>query len=405
MGALSPRGGARPRWLDAARPYAIVFAAAFLSSLSGFMMGSGIGLHHTALRSPDSDLLGAHRSGPSIAAAQADAALHEAALAAARAAVAPEPTDACRTEERAEYGGEFVVKWGEYHLKDTAAECCASCANHARCNVWVWCADPGGCSDGMRKHKECWLKEQKNLDPQHISGIRGPDVKWVSGARFSREDAVRRLAADYERRLRLRANASLPLVYLDVGIRGKYVGRVEIVLFTHTSPRSAENFRQLCTGERGIVPQGREGAGQPYHFKGRPFYRIVEGFIDQAGAEVESVFGGEFRDDAGGLQLKHDRIGLLSMANAGPNTNTAHFSIMLGPAHHLDGSYTIFGEVVSGLEAVRAVNALAKGRPGAAATAEEGAFIIDSGQLRRGAPVTADMLAAARRRRRRLWRR
>ena len=66
--------------------------------------------------------------------------------------------------------------------------------------------------------------------------------------------------------------------------------------------------------------------------QGRPFYRIVEGFIDQAGAEVDSTFGGQFKDDAGGLRLKHDRAGLLSMANAGPDTNTAHFSIMLGPA-------------------------------------------------------------------------
>lgn len=71
------------------------------------------------------------------------------------------------------------------------------------------------------------------------------------------------------------------------------------------------------------------------------------------------------------------------------------------PRSHLDGSYTIFGEVVSGLEAVRAVNALSKGKPGATATADDGAFIIDSGQLRRGAPVTAERLAAARRRRRR----
>lgn len=90
-------------------------------------------------------------------------------------------------------------------------------------------------------------------------------------------------------------------------------------------------------------------------------------FIDQSGAETESVFGGQFKDDPGGLKLKHDRCcsasshsrvldmagsnkwaasrrGLLSMANAGPDTNTSHFSIMLGPAHHLDGSYTIFGE-------------------------------------------------------------
>ena len=68
--------------------------------------------------------------------------------------------------------------------------------------------------------------------------------------------------------------------------------------------------------------------------QGRPFYRIIEGFIDQAGADVGSALpgGGQFRDDPGGLRLRHDRAGLLSMANGGPDTNTAHFSVMIGPA-------------------------------------------------------------------------
>lgn len=55
------------------------------------------------------------------------------------------------------------------------------------------------------------------------------------------------------------------------------------------------------------MPEGKEGAGKPYHLKGKPFYRIIDGFIDQAGAETESVFGGQFKDDPGGLKLKHDR--------------------------------------------------------------------------------------------------
>lgn len=62
-----------------------------------------------------------------------------------------------------------------------------------------------------------------------------------------------------------------------------------------------------AAGEKGIVPPGKEGAGKPYHFKGKPFYRIIDSFIDQSGAETESVFGGAFKDDPGGLRLKHDR--------------------------------------------------------------------------------------------------
>jgi peptidyl-prolyl isomerase D len=159
-----------------------------------------------------------------------------------------------------------------------------------------------------------------------------------------------------------------------------------MALFPDAAPRAAENFRRLATGEAGPAGAGREGAGAPRHFRGAPFYRIIDRFIDQAGVEVESALpgGGQFRDDAGGLALRHVRKGLLSMANMGPNTNTAHFSIMAAPAPHLDGAYTIFGQVVAGLDVVDAVNALAKGQPDNTATAAAGARIADCGELRRG---------------------
>ena len=146
--------------------------------------------------------------------------------------------------------------------------------------------------------------------------------------------------------------------------------------------------------------------------QGHFFYRIIDQFIDQSGAETESVFGGrhwhaanalagarcvtcmddacltelllgagQFDDDLGGLALKHDRRGLLSMANMGPNTNTSHFSIMAAPAPHLNAKYTIFGEVVAGIDVVMAVNKLAAGKPDNHAGAEAGAQIVDAGQL------------------------
>ena len=185
---------------------------------------------------------------------------------------------------------------------------------------------------------------------------------------------------------RLRGNESLPMVYFDVTIKENPVGRIEMVLFPDVSPRAAENFRQLCTGEAGTVPNklGREGAGMPLHFKGASFYRIIDQFIDQSGINTESIFGGRFKDDPGGLKLKHEHKGLLSMANMGPDTNTAHFSIMMGNSPHLDGKYTIFGQVVSGFDVVDAVNALSKGKPERTATAADGAVISDCGQIRRG---------------------
>lgn len=198
------------------------------------------------------------------------------------------------------------------------------------------------------------------------------------GVKTEKEDETARLK-------RLQADTRLPLVYFDVEIKGRKVGRIEMVLFTDVSPRCAHNFHLLVTGEAGKVPAGLEGEGLPLHFKGAPFYRIIDGFIDQAGINTPSALNhGQFDDDEGGLKLKHEHKGLLSMANIGKNTNTAHFSIMINPAPHLDGDYTIFGQVVSGFNVVEEINALSRGKPENTATADEGAIIADCGELRRG---------------------
>lgn len=102
-----------------------------------------------------------------------------------------------------------------------------------------------------------------------------------------------------------------------------------LTLFTPLTPFSLD---QKTTAPRARAPRRRPS--QTASRQGRPFYRIIEGFIDQAGADVGSALpgGGQFKDDPGGLRLRHDRAGLLSMANGGPDTNTAHFSVMMGPA-------------------------------------------------------------------------
>lgn len=227
--------------------------------------------------------------------------------------------------------------------------------------------------------------------PHAVDTPHPPEIGWTSGTVMTQERfdvAQKRVdderSAEASRLSSLRGDDRLPLVFFEVAIKGKPIGRIEFVLFTDTSPRSAENFRRLCTGEQGIVPEGREGAGKPYHFKGASFYRIIDQFIDQGGVEIESALGGAFKDDSGGLKLKHEHKGLLSMANAGPNTNTAHFSIMINPAPHLDSHYTIFGQAVTGFNVIDAVNALSVDKPDHTATAQDGAVILDCGQLRKG---------------------
>ncbi|KAL6773862.1 CYN52B [Auxenochlorella protothecoides x Auxenochlorella symbiontica] len=298
-------------------------------------------------------------------------------------------TRLCFPEANADYYGEEAL---QSQVVESMDACCAACVALPACNVYVYCHSAAGCGDQLTG--TCWLKHARTLDLARPAGSRSEALGWSSGAVATAVDRAAALLAakqaqetEAARLAALRANASLPLVFLDVAIKGTPQGRIEAVLFPDVSPRSAENFRQLCTGEKGTVPEGREGAGMAYHFKGASFYRIIDAFIDQSGINTESVFGGQFRDDAGGLALHHTRKGLLSMANMGPNTNTAHFSIMMGPAPHLDGSYTIFGQVVAGLEVVDAINALSKGQPENTAGPDAGAVIVDAGELRHGTIV------------------
>jgi peptidyl-prolyl isomerase D len=172
--------------------------------------------------------------------------------------------------------------------------------------------------------------------------------------------------------------------FFDIEIAGVPKGRIVFEIYHDISPLAGENFRSLCTGEKGgVVPAGKEGAGKTYWFKDRYFYRIIDQFIDQTGTGTESIYGGQFKDDKGGLErLKHDRPGLLSMANYGPDTNTSHFSILMAPAPHLDGKYVIFGQVISGFEIAKEINSYAKGKPENTAGEEIGAKIVHAGQCK-----------------------
>jgi len=150
-------------------------------------------------------------------------------------------------------------------------------------------------------------------------------------------------------------SAENPRVFLEIDIGGEVVGRVVMELFANVAPKTAENFRCLCTGEK-----GKGSSGKPLHFKGSVFHRIIPGFMCQGGDFTrgngtggESIYGSKFPDEWVNGVIEHSKPYLLSMANAGPNTNGSQFFITVGRTPHLDGKHVVFGQVVEGEDTVK----------------------------------------------------
>ncbi|NMF83155.1 peptidylprolyl isomerase [Nodosilinea sp. P-1105] len=168
-----------------------------------------------------------------------------------------------------------------------------------------------------------------------------------------------------------------PQVFFDITIGGAPAGRIVMELRADVATKTAENFRALCTGEKGTGTSGK-----PLHFKGSSFHRIIPEFMCQGGDFTrgngtggESIYGAKFADE--NFTLKHTEPGLLSMANAGPNTNGSQFFLTTVSTPWLDGKHVVFGRVIEGMDVVQAMEQVGS-RSG---QTSEPVMIADCGEL------------------------
>lgn len=150
---------------------------------------------------------------------------------------------------------------------------------------------------------------------------------------------------------------------MNITKAGSSIGTIKIKLFNKRAPKTVANFTDLAEGKKEFTDTKTQEKKKAAYYDGIIFHRVIDNFMIQTGDPTGTGMGGpgyQFADEFHS-ELRHDKAGILSMANAGPGTNGSQFFITLVPTPHLDDRHTVFGEVVEGLDVVKTIGVTATG--------------------------------------------